>query len=187
MMNCRLAEKLVQQGADGPLSRAERERLDQHLECCADCRLAWHEYRRLREASEAWKDRALVSADPGDAFTEQVLAQIAARSVAPSSTPLFRLPRFALVSASMAFLTGLSSVFGPYLPGLASLRLVNPAWSGPVGLTGSLSPAWATLSEEVHLPAIVSAHLWAALVAALAVNGALAWQASRAPSGAAAQ
>lgn len=102
-MNCRRTDPLIQQELDGALTADDRAALNAHLADCADCRRARDEFRRLSRRSSVWAASAIREADPGDAFTDSVLAAIAASSPSPSQTGT-RSWRFWLALAAAACL-----------------------------------------------------------------------------------
>lgn len=180
-MNCRRADALMQQGLDGPMSGLERERLDAHLAGCETCRVARAEYRRLGQMSDVWTRKTLTSDALGDAFTEGVMAQIAARAVPSPAPNPFRLPRFVLAGASLAFVIALSFILGPLVPSGAvfpSVPLAAGAFVAPARLTFPGMNVWHGMNFA--LPG--SSQLWLVLIGALIVNGALALRAARTPS-----
>jgi anti-sigma factor RsiW len=165
-MTCRSAEEEIQKSLDGALTPGERARLDAHLTQCSACRRAWDAHRLLARASGRWAQPAPED-DPGDAFTAEVMARIAARPV-PTPVPQslwLPLVASALLLALLAWLPGL------LWPGLESLGLAarqTPGWllTNLRAVPGDASSAWGALTAGLALPAWV----WAALPAVAVVN-----------------
>ena len=138
-MNCREAETLIQQSLDQTLMPEERQRLEAHFQRCPSCRQAWNEYRQLTQATSVWIKQALAD-DPGDAFTQRVLAQAAACSastVSPGQTQNRLWSSLAWVTA----LIGLTVVLTMYVwPG--TLSFPTAGWHLPSGQTLMNVPRW---------------------------------------------
>jgi anti-sigma factor RsiW len=103
-MNCANTETLIQAGVDGELSLAQRQRLDEHLASCAECRATWEAQRRLSQIADQWV-RPTLADDPGDAFTAALMAHIAAQPVVASRrvTDTFGWPLAVLLCLVAAF------------------------------------------------------------------------------------
>ena len=175
-MNCRSAEEEIQKSLDGVLTPGERARLDAHLSSCAACRRAWDEHRLLARAAGRWT-RPLPQDDPGDAFTAQVLARIAARPAPAPSQALIWLPlaATALLLACLAWLPGL------LWPGLDTVGVAArqaPGWlvTNLRGVPADAFAVWGALTAGTPIPSWV----WAALPAAAVVNGIFCVQARQA-------
>lgn len=163
-MNCLQAEKAIQETLDGALTARERETLDAHLAGCAACRAAWDEYRSLTRTATAWTRRPIHEADPGEAFTAQVMAQIAAQSAAPGAARVSMGRSLAWAGVVIAALC----VCGLWLPSAPALPLrLSPDWL-PRLQTALELPAW--LGALVGELPSASARLWGDLTAGVSVS-----------------
>lgn len=167
-MNCLQADGLIQQALDGVLTSRQHEMLEGHLAGCADCQAARDEYQALGRTATVWTRRPIHAAGPGEAFTAQVMAQIAAR---PAVIPLAPIPVRLRVALAAAVLVA-----------LVVCGLLFPLPSGPAPLPSDLLPRpqaalglpawlWASMSG---LPA-AAARLWRDLMAGLSASGATVW------------
>lgn len=106
--------------------------------------------------------------DPGDAFTAEVLARIAARPMPTSVHQPLWLPLAAtiLLFALLAWLTG---PFWPSLDIVSVAARQTPGWllSNLRGVPADAFTIWGTLTMGVLIPSWV----WAALPAVAVVNG----------------
>nr|MDQ2686748.1 zf-HC2 domain-containing protein [Armatimonadota bacterium] len=187
-MNCLQAEKAIQEMLDGALTAREREALDAHLADCAGCRAAREEYQNLARAATVWTRRPLHEVDLGEAFTAQVMAQIAAQSAVPGAARVLVWRSLVWVSVIVAALC----VCGLWLPSApaAPLRLSTdwlprpqtalelPVWLG--AFAGALPSAsarlWGDLTAGVSVPGTM---LMGLLSGALLLNGLLYARAAR--------
>jgi predicted anti-sigma-YlaC factor YlaD len=163
-MNCRSAEDEIQKSLDGALTPGQRARLDAHVASCAACRRAWDEGHLLARAAGRWiRPRD----DPGDAFTAQVLARIAARPTPTSVYQSFWLPLAAtiLLFALLAWLPGL---LWPSVDTVGVAACQTPGWlvTNLRGLPADAFTVWGALMTGVPMPSWV----WAALAAVVVVN-----------------
>ncbi len=164
-MNCRSAEDEIQKSLDGALTPGERARLDAHVASCAGCRRAWNEGRLLARAAGRWA-RLRPSDDPGDAFNAQVLARIAIRP-APSGPALW-LPLAATI-LPLALLVWLPGLLPPGLGTLSDTARQTPEWlaANLRGVPADAFAVWGAVTVGVSVPSWA----WAALLAAVIVNG----------------
>lgn len=167
-MTCRQADEFVQQGLDGTLTPAERDRLDRHLASCANCRLAWDEHLRLARLARRWVPQAGRIPQAGDAFTAQVLARIAARPAPAPARPAFWLP-LAAAALLVAALPLLPRFDGLALPDVMAALRALPGWLTGHGqaLPSDVFAAWATVKSNVQIPNWIGS----AVLAAGTVNG----------------
>ncbi len=165
-MTCQSAEEEIQKSLDGAMTPGERARLDVHLASCAACRQARDAHRRLARAAGRWA-RPTPEDDPGEAFTAQVLARIAARPAPIPSRPLVWLPLAATILL-LALFAWLPSLIWPGLDTLGVAVRRTPGWllTNLRAVPGDASGAWAALTTGLALPAWV----WAALPAVAVVN-----------------
>ncbi len=134
-MNCREAETLIQQSLDQTLTPEERQRLEAHFQRCPVCRQAWAEYRQLTQATAAWMKQVLAD-DPGDVFTQRVMAQAATRA-----TPVQGQNRLWPSLAWLTALIGLTAALTMYAwPGTLSFQ--GAGWQMPSGQTLMEVPLW---------------------------------------------
>lgn len=178
-MNCLQSEKWIQEALDGALTARERDALDAHLADCAACRAAWAEYRSLARTATVWTRSPIHAADPGEAFTAQVMAQIAARPSTPAVVPLATGPRLVwagvvvLVLIACGLLFPIPAVPTPtpnLLPHLeAALSLPAWLWACVSGLPAAAVQLWSDLMREVS----VSGVMIGLLTGALLLNGLL--------------
>lgn len=175
-MNCRSAEDEIQKSLDGSLTPDERARLDAHVATCATCRRTWDEHRLLARAAGRWA-RPRPSDDPGDAFTAQVLARIAAHPVPAPGQPPVWLP-LAVTTLLIALLAWLPGLLWPGLDAVSVAARQTPDWllSNLRGVPADAFTAWGVLTMRVPVPSWG----WAALVLATAVNGMFCVQARQA-------
>ena len=164
-MNCRSAEDEIQKSLDGLLTPGERAGLDAHLAACAACRHAWDAHRRLARAAGRW---TRPQDDPGDAFTAQVLARIAARSVPASLQRSLWLP-LAATALLLALLFWLPDPFRPGLDAVGVAARQTPGWlvTNLRGVPADAFTVWGALTVGGAVPSWA----WAALSAAAVVNG----------------
>lgn len=87
-MNCEQMNELLSAWLDGELSPAEQERMQEHLEQCAQCRALLEQLQALRSS---FSDLEEIAAPEG--FAEGVMDRIAADS-RPKVVPLFKRPAF---------------------------------------------------------------------------------------------
>lgn len=176
-MTCAQADNLVQTGLDGRLSPAERTRLDAHLSHCDACRAAWDEYRRLGQTATDWARRPVFMDDPGDAFTAQVMAQIADRQAAVPRLSTWQVLVGVLLAVST--LTALSFWLGPLLPShLPTLPTIGLPSPQAVVSTEGLWQAFGRFLQETQSvwdalttpPAARPGWVWSALAITLGVN-----------------
>lgn len=172
-MNCRSAKDQIQKSLDTALTPGEGARLDAHLASCAACRQARDEHRRLARAARRWA-RPQPEDDPGDAFTAEVLARIAARPARVPTRSLVWMP-LAATSLLLALLLRLPGLLRPSLDSVGIAALQTPGWlaANLRGVPGDALVVWSTLTTGVSLPPWA----WAALLAAAVVNGMLCIQA----------
>ena len=160
-MNCRKAEWLMQNSLDDALSPAERRALAAHISDCVVCYEASAQYQQLRRTASNW----LRTDDPGDAFTDAVMAQIAAQST-PASFPAMW-PRLAYAGCLFAALVLLSYCVAPFVP---DVRLSMNSWLPSLTAAARLP---LSLLENMPTGLITPQWLYAALIAACALNVAL--------------
>lgn len=163
-MNCRSAEDEIQRSLDGALTPGERARLDAHVASCAACRRAWDEHRLLARAAGRW---TRPQDDPGNAFTAEVLARIAARPATVPSRSLIWLPLTA-TTLLFALLVWLPGLLWPSLDTVGVAARQTPGWllSNLRGVPADAFTIWGTLTMGVPTPSWV----WAALPAVAVVN-----------------
>ena len=167
-MNCLQADLSIQEALDGLLTARERAALDAHLTGCAGCRAAWEEYRNLARTATVWARRPIHEADPGEAFTAQVMAQIAARPPVPAAAPVPLWPRLALAALVLAAL-----VIGGLLFPISSAGVSSPSPDLlPRPETALSLPAW--LWATLRGVPTATARLWG-LTAGLTVSGTMVW------------
>lgn len=128
---CRTAEQLMQTSLDAALSPAERQRLDSHMEACEACRRAWTEYRQVSRIGGQWVDAA--RHDPGDAFTNRVMAAIAAESNQPAVSH-----RWASIGWGSAAALAVFASAALFVPSLADLTSAAPAVPSPHDLIAAM-------------------------------------------------
>lgn len=191
-MNCLQADQWAQRALDGDLTAREREALDAHLLDCAGCRAAREEYRLLARTATVWARRPIHEADPGEAFTAQVMAQIAARTSAPAPAPVPVWQALAVAGLVLAALLACGLLFpltqmhvSPVAADLmprpqAALDLPVRLWDAARGLPSATARLWEALTANVT----VSGTMVSLLFAALLLNGLLYARAVREGRGA---
>ncbi len=165
-MNCCSAEDEIQKSLDGLLTPDERARLDAHVNGCAVCRRNWDAHRVLARASVRWIG-PLPQDDPGDAFTTDVLARVAARQTSmPVHSPIW-LP-LAATALLLVLLVWLPGLLWPGLETVSIAARQTPVWllSNLRGVPADASVTWGALTMGVPVPPWA----WVALSAAVVVN-----------------
>lgn len=177
--NCRAAEELMQRSLDGPLTAAERRRLDGHLATCETCRVAWEEYRRLSRTASAWMSAA--AHDPGDEFTSRIMAELGLSADGmppmPSDPPSPTRPRRWIGAAALVACASAVVVAGFFLPPIPHLNMVVDAYTPMVGSISmprpdTLAQTWtAEPSQIADLTAAFRSWTWPVYVFAGALIG----------------
>ena len=114
-MNCEEASLLISARLDGQLTAEEEQRLQAHLDGCADCRALAADLENIRAD---WTDLDDLEAPEG--FTQAVMEKIEAMDSKPKVVPLFRRRSFKTAAGLAACLV---LCLGVYSGGLLSTKV----------------------------------------------------------------
>ena len=105
-MNCREYRELIDDSLDTSLKGALEQRVRRHLDHCEACQEYYEHCRREHIALFTILNTAYADVHLPDGFADRVAAEMAAERIARRRTFLARVPRWALIAASLVAMVG---------------------------------------------------------------------------------